>query len=104
NLNSNTQEIYGLLHAEHHFKGLLTNKIPLFRRLKYYLVASTNMYYVNQDNNYMELCVGLENIGYKIFRIVRVDGVVGYNNFKNPVYGVRIGISGGVFGFDSADD
>lgn len=103
-LNSNTQEIYGLLHAEHHFKGLLTNKIPLFRRLKYYLVASTNMYYVNQDNNYMELCVGLENIGYKILRIIRVDGVVGYNNFKNPVYGVRIGISGGVFGFDSADD
>jgi hypothetical protein len=52
----------------------------------------------------MELCVGLENIGYKILRIIRVDGVVGYNNFKNPVYGVRIGISGGVFGFDSADD
>lgn len=103
-LNSNTEQVFGLLHAEHHFQGLLTNKIPLFRRLKYYLVAGSNMYYVNQNNNYMELSVGLENIGYKLFRIFRVDGVAGYSNFKNPVYGIRIGISGAAFGFDTADD
>ena len=91
--NSNTQHVYTTLHAEHHFYGLLTNKIPLFRALKWYLVGSSNAYYVNANNNYIEVAAGLENIGFKLFRIFRVDGVVGYSNMKNPVYGIRIGIS-----------
>lgn len=93
-LNSNTQSFYAIGHAEHHFKGLLTNKIPVIRKLRYYLVAAGNAYFVNQNNNYMEASLGLENIGYKFFRFIRVDGVVGYTNFKKPVYGVRVGFSG----------
>ncbi len=102
--NSNTESTYVTLNAEHHFYGLLTNKIPLFRRLKWYLVAATNMYYVNQKNNYIEASVGLENIGYKLFRFMRVDGVVGYSNFSSPVYGVRIGVNSSVFQLGSNDD
>jgi hypothetical protein len=99
-LNSNTENLFGLLHVEHHFNGLLTNKIPLFRRLKWYLVAGSNMYCVNRDNNYIELSAGLENIGYKLFRIVRIDAIAGYRNLENPVYGIRIGINGAIFGFE----
>ncbi|MCC7029594.1 MAG: hypothetical protein IT257_04750, partial [Chitinophagaceae bacterium] len=84
--------------------GMLTNRIPLFRRLKWYLVASTNTYYVNRNNNYVEASVGLENIGYKLLRFMRVDGVAGYTNFKNPVYGIRIGISSSVFSLGRSDD
>ncbi|MBL7773153.1 MAG: carboxypeptidase-like regulatory domain-containing protein [Chitinophagaceae bacterium] len=93
-LNSNTQSFYTLAHAEHHFKGLLTNKIPLFRNLRYYLVAAGNAYYVNKNNNYMEASLGLENVGYGMFRFLRVDGVVGYTNLKKPMYGIRVGLSG----------
>jgi hypothetical protein len=103
-LNSNTQPFYTTINAEHHFLGMLTNRIPLFRRLKWYLVASTNTYYVNRNNNYVEASVGLENIGYKLLRFMRVDGVAGYTNFKNPVYGIRIGISSSVFSLGSNDD
>ena len=102
--NSNTESLYATLNAEHHFYGLLTNKIPMFRRLKWYLVASTNMYYVNQNNNYIEASLGLENIGFKLFRFMRVDGVVGYSNFKMPMYGIRIGVNGAVFQIGNNDD
>lgn len=103
-LNSNTEPFYTSLNAEHHFNGFLTNKIPLFNRLKWYLVGATNMYYVNQSNNYMELSIGLENIGFKMFRFMRVDGIVGYTNFKTPVYGVRIGISNGILSISGGGD
>ena len=102
-LNSNTEPFYATLNAEHHFLGMITNKIPLFRRLKWYLVAATNTYYVNGSNNYVEASIGLENIGYKLLRFIRVDGVAGYTNFKNPVYGIRIGINSSVISLGGDD-
>ena len=60
-----------LVILEHHFNGLLTNKIPLFRRLNWNLVAGSNAFYVNRDNNYVEIFGGLENI----FKLIRVDVV-----------------------------
>lgn len=102
-LNSNTEPFYATLNAEHHFYGMITNKIPLFRRLKWYLVAATNTYFVNGNNNYVEASIGLENIGYKLLRFIRVDGVAGYTNFKNPVYGIRIGINSSVISLGGSD-
>jgi len=93
-LNSNTERLYMTVNAEHHFMGLLTNKVPLFRKLKWYLVAASNAYYVNANNNYVEVSAGLENVGFKQFKLFRVDGVVGYTNFSRPVYGIRIGMGG----------
>ncbi len=37
--NSTTASFYATAHLEHHFNGLLTNKIPLFRRLHWDLVG-----------------------------------------------------------------
>ena len=102
--NSNTESFYTSYHVEHHFNGLGTNKIPLFRKLKYNLVAASNGYYVNRNNNYIELSAGLENVGWGLFRFFRVDGVVGYQNFKKPVFGIRIGINGGMISFGSRND
>lgn len=102
--NSNTQSFYTSFHAEHHFNGLGTNKIPLFRKMRYYLVAASNGYYVNQDNNYMEVSAGLENLGWNLFRFFRVDLVAGYQNFKNPVFGVRIGISSSMISLGGRKD
>jgi hypothetical protein len=88
--NSTTAAIYGVGHAEHHFNGLLTNKIPLFRRLKWNLVAGSNAFYVNRNNNYVEIFTGLENI----FKILRVDVVGSYLNGDKGTVAVRVGFGG----------
>ncbi|ATL48422.1 hypothetical protein COR50_15330 [Chitinophaga caeni] len=87
---SNTASLYGMLNVEHHFNGLLTNKIPLFNRLKWNLVAGSNIFYVNKDNQYYEVFAGLENI----LKIFRVDVVAGYQSDSPTRVGVRVGLGG----------
>ncbi|PSK92711.1 DUF5686 and carboxypeptidase regulatory-like domain-containing protein [Taibaiella chishuiensis] len=89
---SNTADFYVQAHAEWHLGGLLTNKIPVFRRLDWYLVGGSNALYINKDNYYAEVFVGLENIGIKMVRFGRVDLIAGYESGKGkPSVGVRIG-------------
>lgn len=90
---STSENIYATANVEHHFNGLLTNKIPLFNRLKWYLVAGSNAFYVNRNNNYVEVSAGLENI----FKLLRVDVVAGYQSQLPTRVGVRIGF-GGILG------
>ncbi|UPK67071.1 DUF5686 and carboxypeptidase regulatory-like domain-containing protein [Chitinophaga filiformis] len=90
---SNTSSLYGTANVEHHFNGLLTNKIPLFNRLKWNLVAGSNAFYVNRDNNYVEVFAGLENI----LKVIRVDVIAGYQSKDDTRIGVRVGF-GGLFG------
>ena len=87
---SNTEKFYSVLHAEHHFNGLLTNKIPLFNRLKWHLVGGTNTFYVNRKNYYAEIFAGLENI----FKIFRVDIVTAVQSAPGNSVGVRVGFGG----------
>ncbi len=89
---STIEKFYSFGHVEHHFNGLFTNKIPLFRKLNWNLVGGSNALYVNQKNNYVEVFGGLENI----LKIFRVDLVVGYSK-NNVSTGFRIG-AGGLLG------
>jgi len=90
---SNTEELYGVAHVEHHLNGLLTNKIPLFNKLKWNLVLGSNAFYVNGDNYYVEAFAGLENI----LKLFRVDFVTAYQEQPGHNFGVRIGF-GGIIG------
>lgn len=92
-LYSTTASFYSTANIEHHFNGLLTNKIPLFRKLNWNLVAGSNAFYVNKNQNYAELFAGLENI----LKIFRVDAVIGYDARDKNVTGIRIG-AGGLLG------
>jgi hypothetical protein len=87
---SNTEKLYALAHIEHHFRGLLTNKIPVLNKLKWNLVAGTNTFYVNRNNYYAEVFAGLENI----FKLFRVDFVTAYQSLPGNNYGIRIGLGG----------
>ena len=91
--NSTNANFYSFAHLEHHFNGLLTNKIPFFKKLNWNLVAGSNAFYVNKNNNYAEVFVGLENI----FKILRVDFVAGYINGNKGKAALRIGF-GGIIG------
>jgi len=87
---SNTNRLYLEGHVEHHFNGLLTNKIPLFRRLNWYLVAGSNAFYAGSDKQYMEVFAGLENL----FKIARLDWVWGFDKSHMAMTGIRLGIKG----------
>lgn len=85
---SNTDRWYGEAHIEHHFNGLLTNKIPLFRKLNWYLVAGSNAFYLNKDRHYIEAFAGLDNI----LKLFRVDLVYGFEKGMAATKGIRLGI------------
>lgn len=87
---SNAEKFYIYGHAEHHFNGLLTNKIPLLNKLKWYLVGGANTFYVNKDNYYVEVFAGLENI----LKLFRVDFVNAYQPGLGNRFGVRVGFGG----------
>jgi hypothetical protein len=88
--NSTTTSFFSTVHLEHHFNGLLTNKIPFFNRLNWNLVAGGNSFYINQSDNYSELFVGIENI----FKVFRIDFVAAYHDGNRSIAGIRIGTAG----------
>jgi hypothetical protein len=87
---SNTSSFFTELHFEHHSNGLLTNKIPLFKKLNWNLVEGVNALYINPQTKYAEVFAGFENI----FKIARIDFVAGFQNGFKPVYTYRIGFGG----------
>jgi hypothetical protein len=66
---SNTASLYGRGHIEYHLNGLITNKIPGFKKLNWFLVAGANSLLMEMDNYYIEYFLGLENI----FKVIRLD-------------------------------
>jgi hypothetical protein len=91
---SNTEQIYGEAHIEYSLKGLLTNKIPLWRALQWYFIVGANSFYANSANHYNEVFVSIDNIGWKMMRLFRVDFVQSWDSYKaKPSFGVRIGLS-----------
>jgi hypothetical protein len=97
--NSTAEGIYANGHFEWHLNGLLTNKIPLFRRTNIGLVTGGNAFYVDQKRNYSEVFVGFENI----LKFLRVDYVWGYDgNGGRWVNGLVLGF-GGLFSGEGID-
>jgi hypothetical protein len=90
---SNTNSFFALGHLEHHFNGLLTNKIPLFKRLNWTLVGGSNAFYINETNNYFEVFGGIENI----FKVLRIDVVTGFEYGRKGFTAIRLG-AGGLIG------
>lgn len=68
-----TTNSYFTAHWQHHFEGFLLGKIPLIRKLGFKEVARVAYLNTPQLGNYAEVGVGLDNIGYGLFRILRLD-------------------------------
>ena len=82
---SNTEKFFTAGHLEYHLNGLLTNKIPGFRKLNWFFVLGTNALYINSNSNYYEAFFSVENI----FKIGRLDLVQGYQQNGNTTTGIR---------------
>ncbi len=92
-INSTTENFYALAHVEHHFNGLLTNKIPFFKKLNWNLVAGSNAFFINPNNQFVEVFAGIENI----LKFFRVDFVSAYRNGKYSSSAIVLG-AGGILG------
>lgn len=89
---ANSSRFYGEAHLEYHLKGLLSNKIPLLKQARYYLVCGANLFYSAADNHYNEAFVGIDNIGWKLLRAGRLDFVQSWDSRGGRISGVRFGI------------
>jgi len=90
---SNKAKLYGEAHAEYHLNGTAGNKVPLLGRAKYYLLFGGNAFYSDQNNFYTEAFIGIDNIGYKKIRILRIDFVQSWDSNKGTNSGIRFGIN-----------
>jgi len=75
-----TSENYFHAHVEHNFKGWVLNKIPLINQLNYNLILGAKTLQVNGFDSYNELSVGIDNLGFGKFRVLRLDFVKPYQN------------------------
>ncbi|MEJ7740162.1 MAG: DUF5686 and carboxypeptidase regulatory-like domain-containing protein [Chitinophagaceae bacterium] len=91
--NSTITSFYTTLNAEHHFNGLITNKIPLLRKFNWHLVTGTNAFYVNPNSNYVEIFAGIKNI----FRFFRIDFIQSFSAGHKPYSGITLGLQGALF-------
>ncbi|MEN9952480.1 MAG: hypothetical protein RLZZ520_748, partial [Bacteroidota bacterium] len=86
---SNKEKIFLQLNGEYRLNGLITNKIPLIRRLNLRVVTGANTIWL-RDKNYTEVFVGVDNI----LKLFRVDYVWGMGKTVMPQNGIKIGIRG----------
>ena len=87
-----TSENYLEYHLEHDFKGYILAKIPLISELNYNLIIGIHGFTSDNQKPYTEFSLGVNNIGWKKYRFLRVDYVRSYHSgFVND--GVLFGIS-----------
>lgn len=85
---SNTAKFYSTAHLEYHLNGLLSNKIPGFKKLNWFFVIGSNSLFIEPKINYHEVFFSVENI----FKIIRVDFVKGFNNKDFSNFGIRFSL------------
>lgn len=74
---------FGQFHMEWNDNSYLFDKIPIVRKLGFGLVAGAAHLWTDEKAHYSELSIGIDKIGYSLFRILRTDFVW---SFKNGVY------------------
>jgi Family of unknown function (DUF5686)/CarboxypepD_reg-like domain len=89
---SNKEPLYGEAHLEYFLNGLLSNKIPLLKQAQWHLVVGTNSFYARQNDYYTEAFIGIDNIGWKFFRLLRIDFVQSWDSYGGRNSGFRIGL------------
>jgi hypothetical protein len=68
-----TTKPYWMAHWQHHFEGFIFDKIPVIRKLGLKEVVRAAYLTMPDLKNYTELGWGIDNIGWGLFRFIRVD-------------------------------
>jgi len=72
--------------------GFLLDKIPLLRKLQWTTVLGAHFLYTPEQKDYLELSVGLDQVGWGLFRFLRVDGFASFREGKYDGVGFMIGV------------
>jgi hypothetical protein len=75
-------------HIEYHLNGLLTNKIPGFKKLNWFFVTGASALHIAPDQQYLEAYFGIENI----FKVIRIDFVQGFEKSGAKPTGFRLSL------------
>ncbi|RBN48963.1 DUF5686 and carboxypeptidase regulatory-like domain-containing protein [Flavobacterium psychrolimnae] len=77
---NSTNDSYFEAHTEYNDKGYIMNKIPLLNKLKSTLILGAHALSTPNNKPYTEVTVGLDNLGFGKFKMLRVDYVRSYQN------------------------
>ncbi|TRX39701.1 DUF5686 and carboxypeptidase regulatory-like domain-containing protein [Flavobacterium restrictum] len=89
---NSTNDAYFEFHSEYNDKGFIMNKIPLLNLLKTNLILGYHNLSVPNTKPYNEVGIGLDNLGFGKFKMLRLDYVRSYQNgFKGDgiVFGLK---------------
>jgi len=73
-----TNKSFAEIHAEHHFKGWVTSKIPGLNWLNFHLIVGGHALMTEDRKPYQEFSIGLDNIGWGKYRLLRLDYVTSH--------------------------
>jgi hypothetical protein len=82
-----TNSHFAEVHVQHDFNGFIWNKIPGLKKLGFEFVTGAHFLYTPEQKPYFEFNVGIDRIGWNLFRFLRADFVMGYR----PNERLRIG-------------
>lgn len=86
-----TNKSFAEWHAEYDFNGFLTDAVPFFGKLKWHLITGVHVLHTYDQPTYYEWSIGLNNIGFKKFRPLRVDYFQSFNGLK-ATNGIIVGV------------
>ena len=78
-------------HFEHQFQGYLLDKIPGIRKLGLSSVLSAKALWVEDRSVYWEAALGIDQIGWGLFRLLRVDVAAAFSGKEFLDWGVLVG-------------
>lgn len=88
-----TDQAWMQVHYAHNFDGYILDKLPLFNRLNWKIIAGASFLYTEDQKDYLEINFGFDNIGFGAFRLFRLDGVVSFDNGKYRNWGIQLGVT-----------
>ncbi len=88
-----TNKSYFEGHLEHDFRGWILGKIPGINQLNFNLVAGAHLLSIENNTPYTEFSVGIDNLGFGKYRLLRLDYVRSYYNGGSDgafIFGLKI--------------
>lgn len=87
-----TNKSYAEAHIEHDFRGWILGKIPGINKLNFNLVAGAHALVIDGNKPYTELSIGIDNLGFGKYRLLRLDYVKSFYNGGSDgafVFGIK---------------
>lgn len=77
---ASTNDAYFEGHVEHDFNGFLLGKLPLINQLNFNLVLGAHVLATPDFKPYQEYSVGVDNVGWGKWRLLRIDYIRSYQS------------------------